>query len=169
MLMIGRLWFRLWLEQICNEVNLFRRLFIQPRLEKASLILRLVPLSHPLVLRLRTSSSSLLPSSPYLRSPSLSLLPDLTDLILIFSVSPHHPLLFSCQTRLLPFQHPFGAPSSGVTVSVPRSHAAHPTDTIPAEGLASIQHTIDILLPSLSVMPDGSGRKREIESAKMCT
>ena len=54
------------------------------------------------------------------------------------------------QTRTLSNQHPFGAPKSGVSVSVPRSHAVHPTDTMPAGTVDDIKRLIDTLIPEFS-------------------
>lgn len=47
---------------------------------------------------------------------------------------------------------PFGS-SSEQTLSVPRSHALHPDDTIPDEGRQAIQNVVDTFLPHLSGRP----------------
>ncbi|OCF38305.1 sarcosine oxidase [Kwoniella heveanensis CBS 569] len=47
---------------------------------------------------------------------------------------------------------PFGAPNP-IKMSVPRSHAAHPTDTMPTESLDEIKRLIEICLPHLKGRP----------------
>lgn len=54
--------------------------------------------------------------------------------------------------------HPFGGKDT--TLSVPRSHATHPTDTMPAEGLDDIKRLIASLLPDLV--------GRDLINLKMC-
>lgn len=54
---------------------------------------------------------------------------------------------------------PFGA-SEDIEVSVPRSHATHPSDTMPTEGLDDIKRLIRILIPEFV--------GREIIDQKMC-
>jgi len=53
-------------------------------------------------------------------------------------------------TRLLDHQTPFGAPPGGVSLSVPRSHAVHPTDTMPEGTVDDIKRLIDTLIPEFS-------------------
>ncbi|GFZ51937.1 hypothetical protein JCM24511_09707 [Saitozyma sp. JCM 24511] len=47
---------------------------------------------------------------------------------------------------------PFGS-NKDVKISVPRSHALHPTDTIPTEGLDAIKKVIETCLPHLADRP----------------
>jgi sarcosine oxidase/sarcosine oxidase/L-pipecolate oxidase len=47
---------------------------------------------------------------------------------------------------------PFGS-NEDVKISVPRSHALHPTDTIPTEGLDAIKKVIETCLPHLADRP----------------
>lgn len=57
---------------------------------------------------------------------------------------------------------PFGS-TSDQTLSVPRSHAQHPTDGIPDEGRKAIHRVIDTFLPQLS------GRQLVGEAICWCT
>ncbi|CDZ98665.1 FAD-dependent oxidoreductase [Phaffia rhodozyma] len=66
---------------------------------------------------------------------------------------------FSGYTRILHSQTPFGT-SHPQDISVPRSHAVHPTDTIPTEGLDDIKYLISTLLPDF--------QDRPLVGAKMC-
>jgi hypothetical protein len=54
---------------------------------------------------------------------------------------------------------PFGA-SSPQHVSVPRSHAVHPSDTTPAEGAASVRRVVTTLLPRFA--------EKDLAAQKMC-
>ena len=65
---------------------------------------------------------------------------------------------FPGYTRIVDFK-PFGA-SEAKPLSVPRSHAAHPSDTMPKEGLDDIKRLIKTLLPELEGRP--------LIDAKMC-
>jgi sarcosine oxidase/L-pipecolate oxidase len=65
---------------------------------------------------------------------------------------------FPGYTRYMP-SRPFGA-TENVPVSVPRSHAVHPSDTMPTEGLNDIQRLIRTLIPQFV--------GREIIDQKMC-
>jgi sarcosine oxidase / L-pipecolate oxidase len=64
---------------------------------------------------------------------------------------------FPGYTRLTKVR-PFGGDET--TLSVPRSHAVHPTDTMPREGLEDIERLIATLLPDLV--------GRELINNKMC-
>lgn len=50
-------------------------------------------------------------------------------------------------TRVLEHQTPFGAPEGGVSLSVPRSHAVHPSDTMPEGTVDDIKVLIETLIP----------------------
>ena len=47
---------------------------------------------------------------------------------------------------------PFGA-TENITISVPRSHALHPSDSIPTDGLHAIERVIETCLPELAGRP----------------
>jgi sarcosine oxidase/L-pipecolate oxidase len=54
---------------------------------------------------------------------------------------------------------PFGAEGS-VKVSVPRSHSAHPTDTVPDEGMRRLRRVVEVMLPEFA--------EREFVKSYMC-
>jgi sarcosine oxidase/L-pipecolate oxidase len=58
---------------------------------------------------------------------------------------------FEGYTHNIPWR-PFGAKEE-ITMSVPRSHANHPTDTIPTEGVNEIRKVIDVCLPAFKDKP----------------
>lgn len=88
-------------------------------------------------------------SSPILDLGVLSLM------LLSFS----HTQEFPGYTRIIDNFKPFGATKPG-PLSVPRSHAIHPSDTMPEEGLDDIKRLIKTLLPELVGRP--------LIDAKMC-
>jgi sarcosine oxidase/L-pipecolate oxidase len=65
---------------------------------------------------------------------------------------------FPGYTRFLEKQ-PFGA-NNPVKVSVPRSHSAHPTDTVPEEGMKRLRRVVEVMLPEFA--------KREFVKSYMC-
>lgn len=55
---------------------------------------------------------------------------------------------FPGYTRFMERQ-PFGA-DHPVKVSVPRSHSAHPTDTVPDEGMKRLRRVVEMMLPEFA-------------------
>jgi hypothetical protein len=56
-------------------------------------------------------------------------------------------------------KQPFGA-DRPVKVSVPRSHSAHPTDTVPDEGMKRLRRVVEVMLPEFA--------QREFVQSYMC-
>lgn len=54
---------------------------------------------------------------------------------------------------------PFGA-KEPIEVSVPRSHSAHPTDTVPEEGTLRLRRVVEVMLPEF--------KEREFVKSYMC-